>query len=343
MTIVVTIIGISLLIVLHELGHYGVARACGMRVLRFSLGFGPTLFSRQVGDTVWQVAAIPLGGYVHIHGMGPEEPVGTDGKSFRDKPVWQRALVIFAGPLANWLIAALCLSLIAVSIGIPAHDGTQPVLGEVVEGGPAADAGLRRGDQVVSVDGTPTPMGQDIIAIVRKSPAKPVAFTVIRDGTTLTITVTPELNAENERGVIKAGIEDQPYAELRQLPLGEGIVAGVRGAWRLTERQASAIWGFISRTQDGRLAGPAGIVKMIAQQAELGLSRFLQSLAMLSIGLFLLNLLPMPALDGSRLVFLGIEAVRGKPVNHLIEGWVHAVGFVLLLGLMIFATVGDLL
>jgi regulator of sigma E protease len=113
MTIAVTIVGISLLIVLHELGHYAVARLCGMRVLRFSVGFGPTLWSRQFGDTIWQLALVPLGGFVHIHGMGADEPVGNDGQSYREKPLWARAFVIFAGPLSNWLTAAVCLALLA--------------------------------------------------------------------------------------------------------------------------------------------------------------------------------------------------------------------------------------
>ncbi len=339
MSLFLTVLGISLLIVLHELGHFALARAFGMRVLRFSVGFGPPLVSRQLGDTIWQIAVIPLGGFVHIHGMGAGEPVGNDGKSFRDKPLWQRALVILAGPLANWLIAAVCLAALAGSVGLQHYDESRTVLGEIVEGEAAAQSGLRSGDEVRAVAGVDVTDWQSFVTEVRKHAQEPVTFGVLRDGHKLEIEVTPRRSDDGDFGVI--GV--LPHANVERLRALPAIGAGFRGAWRLTAQQASLLWGVLAGTQEGRLTGLPGIVKMVSEQAQHGLSRLLQALAVLSVVLALLNLLPVPALDGSRLVFLGIEGARGRPVNELIEGWVHAAGFVLLLGLMIFVSLRDLL
>ncbi len=338
MTLALTIAGISLLIILHELGHYLVARAAGMKVLRFSVGFGPTLFSFKRGETTWQLAAVPLGGYVQIFGMSPGE-TESDGRSFRDKPVWARLLVIFAGPLANWLIAAVCIAMLAVSVGFTQYDETKPILGELLAEGAATRSGLLQGDRVLSVNGKQVTDWPSLVAEVRPAPEQTLSFEIERQGQAMKLEVRPDKSEDGGHGVIGAW----PHSELQRMGFFPGIAAGFTGAWSLTEKQAGLIWGMLTGTREGRLAGLPGIVKMVSEQAKKGLGRLLESLAVLSIGLFLLNLLPVPALDGSRLVFLVIEAVRGRPINQVIEGWVHAVGFVLLFGLMIFVSVRDLL
>ena len=344
MSILLTLLGISLLIILHEAGHYLVARACGMRVSRFSLGFGPTLLSRRFGETTWQVAAVPLGGYVLIDGMGPQEddaagaPVPDhDPRSYKNKPAWQRAAVIFAGPMTNWLITALLLMGLAATTGFAQYDETQPVLGDVMSEGPAAQAGLRPGDRVQSVGGVAVHDWASLVREIRAHPGTALEVAIERDGQPLRRTVTPKLAA----GV--GVMEVMPSAHLQQYSPGAAVVAGLQGAWHLTREQARMLLGMFTGKAGGQLSGLPGIVKAVSKQAEQSLARLIDSLAYLSIGLCLLNLLPVPALDGSRLLFLGVEMVRRRPVDERIEGLIHTAGFVLLLGVMVFVSVRDLL
>lgn len=341
MAIVTTILGISLLIILHELGHYLVARWCGMRPLTFSIGFGPTLLKRQVGETSWQIAAVPLGGYVHIDGMGPKDTdvFPDDERSFRNKPSWQRAAVVFAGPLMNWLLAAFFIMSLAATVGFAKADESRAVLGELVEGGAAEKAGLAKGDLVVSIAGKPLADWASFVAEVREHPNEPVPFELERAGARMTITVTPEASASGGIGVI--GV--YPPTVTQRLGPVSAVIAGITGAWDMSAKQFALLWGMVRGTQKGELAGLPGIVKMVAAEAKRGLERLFSSLAWLSITLCVLNLLPVPALDGSRLVFIGLETVRGKPFPEKAEATIHGVGFALLLGLMIFVSVRDLL
>lgn len=343
MSTIVTILGVSLLIILHELGHYLVALACGMRVQKFSIGFGVPLVSRKVRGTVWQLAAIPLGGYVQIQGMGPaEEGEDTsDPHSFRNRPGWQRALVIAAGPAMNWLLAALFIAALAGTVGFTRSDETQARLGKVLEGGPAHRAGLASGDRVLSVNGVAVSDWPSLVQQIRAHPGADVSLVVEREGRALPLVVTLDSQGEGEQryGVMQV----LPSTQTQRFgPLG-ALAAGIREANTYTTRQVALLWGMLTGTQGGRLSGIPGIVRSLTAQAKEGAQQFVESLAWLSIGLFLLNLLPIPALDGSRLAFLGIELVRRRPVDERIEGIVHAVGFILLLGLMIFVSVRDLL
>ncbi len=339
MLIALAVFGISLLIILHELGHYGAARACGMRVERFSIGFGPKVWGKQLGETHWQVAAIPLGGFVQIHGMGAEEGEAKEPYSFRSRPIWQRCLVMVAGPGANWVIAAAAIALLAGTVGFHEADESSSSIGEIVDNSPAAAAGLLSGDVVRAVDNIAVSDWLSLVAEIRKHPDARVPFDVERAGTRLRLLATVGHSDVGAFGVLGVG----PTTVAHRYGVGMALVMGVRGATKLTVDQASFLWQFATGQRAGRVSGLPGIVKMISRQAERGFGRLLESLALLSIGLFLLNLLPMPALDGGRLIFLGFEAARGRPVNQLIEGWVHTVGLVLLLALMVFVSVRDLL
>jgi regulator of sigma E protease len=335
-SIIKTVVGISLLIVLHELGHFGVARLCGMRVLRFSIGFGPSLLSRRFGETLWQVAIFPLGGYVHIDGMGPrEEAEADDGRSFRAKPVWQRMLVIFAGPAMNWVLAATFIFLLASTVGAPRPNNDAPVVGEVGEASPAAAAGIAAGDRIVSAGGTPIDSWTQLVGTIQENPEKPLEIVVERSGQRVTLTATPARDKE----VGRLGVAQME--ETVRLGVLDAAVFGVSWAWRNTGTYASLLWGVLTGTKEGEISGVPGIIKLVSAQAKRGLRQLLQTLAWLSIGLCLLNLAPVPALDGGRLLFLGIETVRGKPVDERIEGIVHAVGFVLIFGLLILVSVRD--
>lgn len=341
MAVAQTILGISLLIILHELGHYLVARACNMRVLRFSVGFGPTLFKRTFGETTWQVAAIPLGGFVQVDGMGPREAdvYPDDERNYRNRPRWQRAAVIAAGPAMNWVLAALFIGALALTVGFSRIDESRAEIGDLVEGEAAAQAGLAPGDVVLSINGEPTKDWNELVAHVRAHPEEPLTFAIERGGERMAVTVTPKRSGEGGFGVL--GVYP-PTVRQRTGPLG-AVALGFTGAWNMTARQVGLLWGMVAGTEEGRLSGLPGMIKMVSEQARRGIERLLQSLAWLSITLCILNLLPIPALDGSRLVFIGVEAVRGKPIDERVESVVHTIGFALLLALMIAVSVRDLL
>lgn len=346
MSIVLTILGLSLLVILHEFGHYLTARAFGMRVSRFSLGFGPTLLSAKRGDTTWQVAAIPLGGFVQIDGMGPAEEQAEgyvhdpeDAGSYRNKPAWQRALVIFAGPAANWLICAGLLCVLAATQGFTRYDNSQAVLGELVPTGAAAQAGLQPGDHVRRIGDTAVSSWNSLVTEVRAHPAQTVLFEIEREGAVLTLPVTPKAGADGHTGMVEA----MPLGHLERCSWLQAPAAGARGAWNFTVEQARLLGGIFTGHSAGKLSGLPGIIKITSEQARRSLGHLAESLAWLSIGLCLLNLAPIPALDGSRLFFLGVEMIRRRPVDERLEGMLHTAGFVLLLGMMIFVSVRDLL
>jgi regulator of sigma E protease len=339
MTIALTLLGISLLIIIHELGHYAVARACKMRVLRFSIGFGPAIWGKQAGETTWQVAAIPLGGFVQIQGMGPEDAAEpSDEHSFNRRPLWQRALVMLAGPGANWLTAAAALALLATSVGFHQVDESVSTLGDVLPDSAAARAGLQPGDTIAAVGDTRVSDWPSLVTEIRKHPGDVVNVELLRGSERLTLAVRPD---RGDGGVGVLGVA--AHANLVRYGVRDGVVAGVVGAARMSREQVSFLWGFATGRRAGRVSGLPGIIKAVSHEAQHGMGRLLEALALLSIGLFLFNLLPVPALDGGRLMFLGVEALRGKPVNQLVEGWVHAIGLMVLLAFMVFVSVRDLL
>jgi len=337
MSILLTILGLSVLIVLHELGHFLVARATGMRVLKFSLGFGPRLFERQIGETRWQVAAILLGGYVQIHGMGPpdpDNPIDDDARSFNNRPLWARALVIFAGPAANWVLDAVLIAVLAFTVGFHAPDDESTIIGRIKPDSAAAAADLRTGDRVMSVDGEPVSDWLSLVQAIQARPEQTVPFEIERGAEQLTIDVTPGRSSGDygELGVYQSTIRIEHG-------FFGSIAAGFQRAWGLTAAQAGFLWDWLTQKRQGRLAGLPEIVDVGAKLADEGFEYLVGWLAGLSVTLFLLNLLPIPALDGSRLIFLGVEAVRRKPVDQQLEAVIHGVGFLLLLGMILFVSV----
>lgn len=335
MALLPTILGLSLLIILHELGHFLVARLFGMRVLRFSIGFGPRLWSAQVGETKWQIAALPLGGFVQIDGMGPPDPeTPEDARSFRNKPGWQRALVLFAGPAFNWLLAVFFIIALAGTLGLANPDSN--VIAGVVDG-PAKRAGLRAGDRIVAIGGDSVEDWQGLVEAIGKHAGEPTAIEIERGEARFAVLVqTEETPAGGHRLGVERGGEIIHYRGTA--PIAVGLKYGV-GA---TRAQLGFFWGLIVGEQEGELIGPPGIIRELSERAKRGARPLVEALAGLSITLFLINLLPIPALDGSRLLFVGIEAIRRRPVDHRVEAVVHGVGFLLLMALILFFSVRDL-
>lgn len=344
--VLLAILLLGILITVHEFGHFAVARLCGIAVKEFSLGFGPVIWQHKSkkSDTTFSIRPIPMGGYCMFYGDTDDDPNGStkdDPRNYNKAPVWKRMLSVLAGPGMNFVLAFV----VAIALmGVYGAVATTPVVQEVEAGMPAAEAGLQAGDIFVRVNQTAVENGtvQDVSnAIGADASSAPVEITVLRDGQEQTFTVTPQYDSELERyrvGVtIAQGYEKMPASSI--LP----------SAWSLCKQASVAIvesLGKLFTPGEGLndAAGPVGVVSLVAQQTQQGgLEIYLYLLVIISINLGLMNLIPIPGLDGSRLIFMLIEAIRRKPVNQKIEAGVHLCGYVLLFGIMIFFTFKDVL
>jgi len=334
MAIVVAVVGLGLLIAAHEAGHLVLARLMGMRVETYSLGFGPRIAGFRRGETDYRLSALPLGWYCKIAGFTPQDPAAQDPSdlgSYVNKPAWRRFLVIAAGPGLNYLVAFLIIAVLFASQGFP--DLTTSRI-EVLAGGPAAAAGLRTGDQVVAVDGAPVRSFDDLRRELQK-PGAPAErrFEVLRQGERKELAVLPA------NGTISV----RPDRVLVRLPVAEAIPRAVQEVWVLNAATISAIADIVRGKGTASLAGPVAIVRQASAEVKRGLGDFAGILANISVALALFNLLPVPALDGGRLVFLGYELVTRRKVNQRFESVVHVVGLLLLLGLLVSVVLfGDL-
>ena len=340
--VAVTVLAFGLLIVIHELGHYLAARWSGMRVERFSVGFGPVVWSRKYGDTEWAVSAIPLGGYVKIAGMAPgEELAPGDTSVYSAKPAWKRFLDIMAGPAMNYLLAIVMAIGHIATMGLREPDQSS-VVGDIIPGGAAARAGLRAGDRILSAGGVPVPGWKELVQAVRSHPGKDLPLSVARAGVPAGAAPEPLLlRPDDSGGIGKAGIA--PNLRAVRASLLESIAMGFR---RTNDKAAEILGGLgqiVTRKQKAELQGPLGIAQEMTRSARAGAAPFLMMVWLISIMLAIFNFLPLPALDGGRLIFLVYEMVTRRPVNQRVEAVIHTVGFVLLFGLLIGVTLfGDL-
>ncbi|MEW6274502.1 MAG: RIP metalloprotease RseP [Bacillota bacterium] len=333
----------GLLIIFHELGHFILARAVGIQIHEFSIGFGPRLFSIPRGETAYNLRLFPLGGFVRMAGMDPEEKITDEARSFNKKPVWQRMLVIGAGSVMNFVLAILILALIFMIQGVPAltPEGlpkVTTVVEQLVPGGPAEKAGLLPKDKIVAIDGREITSWEQMTEIIGARPDQNLTLTVRRAGEVKEILVTPR---RDEQGKGKIGV--YPAPELRRLSLFSALAAGTEYTVRVTAVIINFIGQMISGRAPADLGGPVRIVWEINRAAEFGMFNLLQLAAFLSINLGLFNLFPVPALDGSRLMFLTVEWVRGRPVDPVKENFIHMIGFGLLILLIVVITYNDLL
>jgi regulator of sigma E protease len=339
-SVLVGIFGISLLVIVHEAGHYFAARAFGMRVTRFSIGLGPVIVSHtpKGSDTTFQICAVPFLAYVMIAGMNPAEEIDPkDPGLFPNKSVFARIVTIFGGPFANYLAASLMLFFMGVFAWREAV--TEPMeIATIEEGSPAAVAGLQPGDIVVEGNGQPIKDVKQLIEVTRERGGKPTVYVVERAGARLPpFTITPKQNGD--RGVI--GVTPVVKTVITQLPIGEAAYKAVILPYLFSIENLAGIWSLIERRTTEGVTGPVGMVKLVAQQGEKGILPFLDILIAISVALGLFNLLPFPALDGGRLVFLGYELITRRRPNERFEATVHAVGILFLLGVIALVTLRD--
>ncbi|HKU44658.1 MAG TPA: M50 family metallopeptidase [Polyangiales bacterium] len=339
--VLVAIFGISLLVIVHEAGHYWMARAFGIRVTRFSIGLGPVLAKYQPkgSPTVFQICAIPFLAYVMIAGMNPAEEVDpNDPELYANKSILARMLTIVGGPLANYLAASLMIFALALS-GWREDVPTQPMVVASVEKGSAADkAGLKPGDAILEADGKKISNVKELIAVTSPRAGESTTYVVQRDGKALPpMTIVPR-NAGG-RGVI--GVTAKYETRVRQLPVGEATALAFTVPWTLTVSNVEGMVDLIKRRSTEGITGPVGMGKLVAQQAEKGIYPFVGILIAISVALGYFNLLPFPALDGGKLVFLGYEVITRRRPNERIEAAVHAVGLLFLLGVIALVTLRD--
>lgn len=339
--IILAVLGISVLVIVHEGGHYLAARAFGMRVLRYSIGFGPTLFKYKPKNspTTFQVGAIPFLAYVQIAGMNPHEEVDpNDPELFPNKGIFARIVTIVAGPFANYLAASLMVFVLAV-VGFPEGDVKEPfAVGYVDPGTPAADAGLRPGDRIVGAAGQEVRTLEDLQEATAPRAGEPTEYVIVRDGHELDpITMTPD--EVEDRGII--GV--RPEVETTYVPLGvtESARRAVVYPFELTMLQLRGIAHLAQAGTTEGLVGPVGMGKEVARQADRGAGEYVLILVVLSVALGLFNLLPFPALDGGRLAFLGFELITRRRPNEKFEAAVHTVGILFLLGVLVLVTFRD--
>ncbi|HVZ88119.1 MAG TPA: M50 family metallopeptidase [Polyangia bacterium] len=336
LSIVVAIVGLGLLIVLHEGGHFLVARLCGMRVERFSIGFGPTLLGFKHGGTTFQIAPIPLGGFVQITGMNPNEEFDEkDPAVYPNRPRWMRMATILAGPAANYLTAFVLMLVVLLAFGMPSK--TQKIL-EPVPGRPAAAAGMKAGDVLVAANGQSVNADHQIAEVIQATQGAPVDIRVTRDGQPMVFHVTPE----NRSGVYQIGIQIGPIDQRTPVTFGAAAKEAVAFPYYASVGILDGLWGMIRGRVHADWQGPIGITKQIAKAAQRGVVDYLNMLILLSVYLGLFNLLPVPALDGGRAIFLAYEAITRRKVNPRVEAAVHTAGFVLLLGVLLIVSFKDI-
>ena len=335
---------LGVLIFVHELGHFLVAKRAGVSVLKFSLGFGPKIAGFTRGGTEYLLSAIPLGGYVKMLGEDPKEEVADLERSFSAKPIGWRSLIILAGPGSNFLLA-IAIFWVVFMVGVPT---LTTKVGEVMEGFPAREAGLLQGDRIAAIEGRPIEKWEELAKQIHQSPGRPVRLTVEREGKRFDVTVAPKatkqknlFGEEQEIGLLGIAPAEEFLTE-RTNP----ITAFGRAVYKTYDLSVLILITFGKLLQGvvpaKTIGGPLLVAQMAGEQARLGILNLLFFTALLSINLAILNLLPIPILDGGHLFFALIEAARGKPVSLKKREMAQQVGLVLLVALMIFAFYNDI-
>lgn len=354
-TILVFIVVLGVLVFVHELGHYLAGRAFGVKADTFSIGFGKEIagWTDRLG-TRWKVGALPLGGYVKFAGdlnaasmpdpHAVELPPEQYSHTFLAKPIWQRALIILAGPLTNYLFAIAIFAVFFMTYG---QSFTPAVVAGVAPGTPAAAAGLKPGDKFLTLDGQPVQRFEDVVRIVAVNPGRAVDAVVERGGDRLQVAITPKVVAETDRfgnahtrGML--GVASGGRVVEKRSPLA-AVWFATQETWHLTVTMADTLVQVITgRRAVNELGGPIKIAQFSGQQAALGLPNLIQFMALISINLGFINLLPVPMLDGGHLFLYAVEALRRKPLEPKVQEWAFMSGFVALVSLMLFLTWNDL-
>ena len=334
---------LGVLVVVHEFGHYLVARLVGIRAEKFSIGFGPVIVSKQLGETEFVVSLLPLGGYVKLAGESAEEAKGEKWE-FASKSLWQRTAVVLAGPLMNALLAYVLF----VAVFVAGQPMPVSKIGKVLENTPAAAAGLLAGDRILAVNGTAVTTWEEVLKGVHASAAE-VTLSIEREGESRDVRVTPvqrEARDLSGKKTARAFLGVAPANEVIHVKseLSRAWILAGEKVWEQTFMIFASLWLMVTGALPFKesMTGPIGIFFMTQQAAQMGIAYLLYFMGSLSVSLFVLNLLPIPVLDGGHLLFMFIEALKGSPLSDRVREKMTQGGMVLLLGLMAFVILQDM-
>ncbi len=339
LTIVSAVFVFGLLVLVHEWGHFITAKMTNMRVDEFAIGFGPKLISWQKGETLYALRAIPLGGFNRIAGMDLDEEENDAGdRAYFKRPIWARMIVILAGSVMNFVLPVILFFLIFLCVGVQTPS-TEPIVGAVMANRPAASAGIMAGDRITSINGQTINEWANISEVFKDSAGKPFEVTYLRGDESRHTTVIPVLDESSNRVVI--GIQGSVVSQ--EVSIGEAASLSVEKTWRIFKAMLEALAMLVTKEgASSELSGPIGVAQMAGEVAQHGFIPLLNFAAFLSLNLGIVNLLPVPALDGGHFITLVIEAVRGKQMSKKAMYYIQAVGVVILMSLMIFATFNDI-
>ena len=339
---------LGVLIFIHELGHFLVAKKVGIKVNKFSLGFPPNIFSKTVGDTTYCIGLIPLGGFVKMAGEDPDDVSTGAHNEFASKSIIQRTAVILAGPFMNYLLAIFLMIGVLYFGGKPIYDPDKIIVGELPDKSPAGKAGLKIDDRIIAIDGHYVPNFDSLKAIITKKIQVPIQLTWISNGDTITKTIVTQAHPQAHEdgtydsvGVIGFGQKPVRY---EHSSLSTCIVDG----FLATHVIVRETFRFVKMVVTGKasakmIGGPLFIAQQSGKEAERGASSLFFFMALLSVNLAVLNVLPIPILDGGHLVFLLVERIKGTPVSIRARTIAQQIGLVLLLTLIIFVTYNDII
>lgn len=340
-TAILAVLMFLVMIFPHELGHFIAAKKCNVQVNEFAFGMGPAIWKKQRGETLHSIRLFPIGGFCAMEGEdGTEEEIGEDGtiipkeynpRAFNNKKPWQKIIILAAGSAMNVFCAFLILTLLATYLGF-----TTNVIDMVVEDSPAYTAGIEAGDKIIGIDENSVSQWDEVVQAVRDSSGNEMAFEVLRDGEQVEVLLTPEYNEERDTYVIGAS------CRVSHNPI-KAVGYGSRGTVRMFGIMVDSLKMIFSggaSLED--ISGPVGMVQMVGETSSQGVWSYGFLVALICVNLAVINMLPLPALDGGRILIVLFSWITGKAVSPKVEGMIHAVGIVLLLGLAVLVTFSDI-
>lgn len=323
----------GIIVFIHELGHFLSAKAFGMHVEEFAIGLGPEVFKKRKGETLYSIRLLPLGGYNKIAGMEPDD---TSPRGFNSKPVWQRFIVIAAGATFNFILAIVMYATVFMSVGVQTPS-TEPVIGHISPNMPAAKAELQLGDRIVSINGNEVVKFSSIRELLAGEQHHVVTLIINRNGEEKEVTVIPE----EAGGLAIIGVG--PALDSKELGIGESIGAAVDKTVHTGLTMLGGIKDLITGSSGAELAGPLGVAQMAGQVAQTGIINLLLFTALLSLNLGIINLLPIPVLDGGHLILLIIEGITRRKLPPKALEYIQMTGVIILVAIFIYSTSSDVL